>query len=483
MRLALAMIVAGCGGTTIVTPTEGTRVQLVRCVVAPAPPAVADAPVAIERTSERERAEPPPASRRAIVGLGDPIIIGSLDQRSIVPAIETALPGLRKCLAYEITRGANSRSVIQYRLNISSTGEVVSASSTSRALGPSLERCVREVLSSVVFAASSSGGTTSLTCPITFDSTQIEPERHPVAEIPWTQPWTPFAIASDGAPRATGVHAARATEAALRTKLGAIDACFARSAARGSLRAVLALDAEGRLSSLRLGGLGDAEGERCATRVITNLQVLVPSSALVEVACDLARGDARPWRVTPAAGYGVIETSAKHVTYGTRTIEPGAPDPTPIAETKTFLVLLDRNTPGAILDLALAWAADDVVVVAIRDDGAPPLFLGIGRTSASSGATSVEAIRPTLRIGTRTLTSCVDRSSQQTKLADPVAIGTLVRRVADKCRKLTCTGTLAIAVDADARAGSLVEVIGAARRAGFDRVLIGGETGCRPIAP
>ena len=179
----------------------------------------------------------------------------------------------------------------------------------------------------------------------------------------------------------------------------------------------------------------------------------------------------------------MIEASRAKLRYGTQTLTADAVEPPPLADTRTFVVVAEPDTPGAMLDLALAWAADDVVVVALRDGSAAPLFLGIGRTGASLGASAVEAVRPTLRVGTKTVTSCVDRSSQQTKLADAIAIGTLVQRAADKCKKLSCTGTLALALDADARIEDLVEVIGAARRAGFDRILIGGETGCRPIQP
>ncbi|HEY5936297.1 MAG TPA: hypothetical protein VIU61_16715, partial [Kofleriaceae bacterium] len=241
------------------------------------------------------------------------------------------------------------------------------------------------------------------------------------------------------------------------------------------------LDADGRPTLARLGGLGDAGGETCAAEALAGLRVMAPSPLLAEIACDLSRGDARPWRVTPTAGYGVIDASPQKLQYGTLTLKAGATEPTPLTDTKTFLVIAEPETPGLMLELALLWAADDVVVVALRDSATAPLFLGIGRTAASVGASSVDAVRPTLRLGTRTLTSCVDRSSQQTKLADPVAVGTLIQRVADKCKKLSCTGTLAIALDNEARAKDLVEVVGAARRAGFDRILIGGETGCRPI--
>jgi hypothetical protein len=481
MRLSLALLVlASCGGGTIVTPGESKTVKLVRCTVAPAPPAVADAFGGVERQAPRRSGERPASSRIPLVELGRPTVIGAHDEDSITAVMQSGLPMLRKCLGFEIAaQNSNAKIVAQYRLSISSNGDVQSASTSSRALGTNLETCVSRVLRGLVFTSSPSGGTTSVTYPLVFDSTRTEPVAAPLARLD-DKPWTPFAIAFDRPSRAA-IPIARATEAAIRGKLGAIDACFAKSPAKGSLRAMIQLDAEGRPTAARLGGLGDAAGERCAAKVLADLHVLAPSPLLAEIACDLSRGDARPWRVTPTAGYGVIEASREKLQYGTQTLQLGASEPPPIADTKTFLVIAEPDTPGSMLELALQWAADDVVVIALREGAASPLFLGVGRTGASLGASSVDAVRPTLRLGTRTLTSCVDRSSQQTKLADPVAIGTLVQRVADKCKKLSCTGTLAIALDEDARAKDLVEVIGAARRAGFDRILIGGETGCRPI--
>ena len=482
MRVPLALLIlASCGGGTIVTPRENQRVQLVRCAVAPAPPVVADPLAGVERDRPRPTGPREQSSRIPLVSLGTPTIVGTLDSDSIVAVVESTLPMLRKCLGYEISaRGSNAKTVIQYRINIAANGDVQTASSSSRTLGASLEQCVESALRAMVFTSSPSGGTTSVTYPLVFDSTRTEAEDVPSAK-PDARSWTPFAIAADRPQRSAAIDAARATEAALRGKLAAIDACFATSGAKGSLRALLQLDATGHIAATRVGGLGDATGEACAAKAIANLEVLAPSPTLVEVACDLARGDARPWRVTPTAGYGVIEASVRQLKYGTQTLKPGASDPSPIAVTKTFLVVAEPDTPGSMLELALLWAADDVAVVALRDGAGAPLFLGIGRTAASLGASSVESIRPTLRLGTTTLTSCVDRASQQTKLADPLAVGTLVQRVAEKCRKLSCTGTLAIAIDNEAKVKDLVEVVGAARRSGFDRVLIGGETGCRPI--
>ena len=480
MRLSLALLVlASCGGSTVVTPSESKSVQLVRCTVAPAPPAVADAFGTRERSAPRPSGEQAASSRIPLVELGRPTIIGVLDAESITVTMESGLPMMRKCLGYEIAaRNLNAKIIIQYRLSITANGDVQTASTSSRSLGANLEACVERVLRGLVFT-SSSVGSTSVTYPLIFDSTRTEAAPVPLSRLD-EKPWTPFAIAFDRPSRAA-IPTARATEAAIRTKLGAIDACFVKSAAKGSLRALVQLDVEGRPTAVRLGGLGDAAGEACAAKVVAGLRVLAPSPMLAEIACDLSRGDARPWRVAPTAGYGVIEASRQLLRYGSQTLKSDAVEPPPIADTKTFLIVAEQDTPGAMLELALQWAADDIVVVALRDGAAPPLFLGIGRTGASLGASSVDAVRPTLRLGTRTVTSCVDRSSQQTKLADPVAIGTLIQRVADKCKKLSCTGTLALALDADAKVKDLVEVVGAARRAGFDRILIGGETGCRPI--
>jgi hypothetical protein len=215
--------------------------------------------------------------------------------------------------------------------------------------------------------------------------------------------------------------------------------------------------------------------------------VATPMDEHVEVACDLARGDAQPWRVAPAAGYSVIEIERAQLRHGKDTLVPGATDPVPLP-VSTYLVLARPQTPGAMVQLALLWANDaSAVVLGLVDDkpGAMPLFLGIGHTAVTQGDDgNGETVRPALRVNAKTVTGCVNRATQRANLSDPTAVGVLVQRLATKCRSITCTPTLLVAVDSDAVTKDLAEITGAARRAGFERVLFGGsELGCQEVAP
>jgi hypothetical protein len=62
---------------------------------------------------------------------------------------------------------------------------------------------------------------------------------------------------------------------------------------------MLEINVSGELGDVRTGGLGDARGEGCVTRALGGLRVVTPVEEHVEIACDLARGDAQPWRVSP----------------------------------------------------------------------------------------------------------------------------------------------------------------------------------------
>ncbi|HEY6176265.1 MAG TPA: hypothetical protein VIX73_17540, partial [Kofleriaceae bacterium] len=58
------------------------------------------------------------------------------------------------------------------------------------------------------------------------------------------------------------------------------------------------------------------------------------------------------------------------------------------------------------------------------------------------------------------------------------AVDGLARKVAARCRGVRCSASLGVAIDADATASQLLDVAGAARRAGFERVLLGSYSGC-----
>lgn len=299
------------------------------------------------------------------------------------------------------------------------------------------------------------------------------------------EPWTPFALDSSP-PLDTAPTIARATEGALRARMAAIEACFTGPAPTGSLRAMLELDAGGGLTEARVGGLGDRTSEACVAKALDGMHVVTPTADAAEVACDLSRGDAQPWRIAPDAGYQAIAVSRTRLVHGTEVVEPGATEPDPLPAGATYLVVADADAPGTMIELALSWAAEgDATLIALRDGARAPALIGAGRSMYSVGDDydDADAVRATLEVGAKTLTACVHSTTQGARLGDPAAIGSLLSRVAARCRKIGCAATLGVAVDGAAVAHDLVEVMAAARRAGFERVLIGGFPGCRGPRP
>jgi hypothetical protein len=220
-----------------------------------------------------------------------------------------------------------------------------------------------------------------------------------------------------------------------------------------------------------------------------DLRITMPSGRPQEIACDLAHGDAEPWRITPAAGYRVIDATARQLAYGKQTVAADAKPPAPLNDEPAYLLVADPDTRGAVLTLGLSWAYEGgAVLVALRDPRVPqaPRFLGMGlSSSAAQDDESDPSGLPAVRLGPVSITACVNRTTQVAKLAEPALVSALLQNVATKCKALACGRTLVVALDPQAVARDLVEVTGAARRAGFDRILIGGDVcgGARPRPP
>ncbi len=423
--------------------------------------------------------------RRASVSLGMPTTTGPIAADAIAAAVRAKVGELKTCYANDASNASPAKSVVVYTFGVSPDGKVPYAGSSAQVLSVPLDACVKRVLRSLTFPAAGRGSTVAVNLPLVFDSTgTIAALVRPKGPQP--DPWTPFARESSAVTQATG--AVRVSEAAVRSRIDQIEQCFARPTPTGSLRMMLELDVMGELDQVRIGGLGDAAIEACVAKALAGLHVVTPTPNAVEVACDLARGDAQPWRITPAAGYEVIEADRAKLRHGDDLLVPGGTDPDPLP-VNTYLVLAQRDTPGALLRLALMWANEaETVLLAVRDGNSPPLYLGIGHISVTQGDDSEDsdALRPALRVGAKTVTGCVSRGTHEAKLSDPAAVGALVQRLASRCHTLGCAPTLLVAIDNDAVARDLIEITGAARRAGFDRVLLGGsELGCQitPRAP
>jgi len=418
---------------------------------------------------------------------GSPVVQGPLDRAVIERMVRGYLPELRGCYERELAADPAMTGAVTVTFTAGPDGRVTTTSVLGSGVTAAVSACVVRVVQTLSFPA---GQMISVRYPFQF-VTGGDPPRSAVetlcsrtscsALLATRAPWTPYATLDEPPPR-TAREVARAAEGAIRRGLPAIAGCFSGPAPVGSLRAMLAVRG-GAIEVARAGGLGDAT-EACVARQLIGLGVAARADNAVEIACDFARGEARPWRVAPAAGYAVLEAGRREVRHGDDVVTPGMIAPRPLPAGQTFLVVASPDTPGAMLELALEWAEQgDATLIALRDGIGAPRLVGAARTAHQLGGREPAAARAALQLGRGTVTACVDRGAQAASLADPAAIDALVRRVADRCRALGCTGSLGVAIDSDATARQLLEVTGAVRRAGFERVLLGSYTGCPAAGP
>lgn len=444
--------------------------RIVQCAAAMPMPQIAVAAVErspatlVVKTSHQKRGGPS-------VTIGTIGVSGTLSSGRVLAVLGRYLDSLGTCYMRD---PAVTKAVVQYRITIAHDGSVAAIEGAgATTLGVRLDGCIKRVIRAATFPPPPGGGTSLAMVPLIFDATGAAEEPELLQDGP--EPWTPFAR-DTATPGPAAIGAARATEAALRGKLSAIGACFGATTT-GSLRVMLEIGVGGSPGIVRAGGLGDAKGEACVKKALHGMKVVTPVDEHVEVACDLARGDARPWRVA-LEGYGVIDIEPGQLRHGTATLVPGVTDPTPLPP-NTYVVVARPDTPGAMLQLALMWASEaGAVLLAVRDSATAPMFLGIGDTATSHDGNGLA--RASLRVNRTAVIGCAGRTKHEAKLD---GVGAVAQAIATKCRSLKCAPALLVAIDSDARAIDLLEVASAARRAGFDRVLLGSHVSACDDAP
>lgn len=474
--IALAVLAACSGGPGVEAPRERTALRLVECT--PAQPLVVEVD---GRVQTHGRVDGPSmgwaagrpggrAPRRAVtLGFGMAATSGRMDAMLVRRTISARQAELQRCYERELAaKPSLTRLSIAWRFAVAQDGHVVFAEPVAHSMSSPTSACISRVFRLLQFPKRTTGGSITVTQPLIFDTIPL-PDRASIAGSSEPVAWTPFAIGGFAPERATAV--ARAAERALRTRAGKLEACF-RTDARGSLRALLGVEDDGDVAVIRAGGIGDAAVEACIEKELLGLAVVNPAGDPAEIACDFARGDARAWRVAPRDRYAVITTSRKAMTFGSQSFVLGALDPVPLPAGKTYLIVADPDTPGSVLAGALAWAGEgDASIVALRDgERGAPVYLGMGR----AGYDDALASRPLLVLGRNRVQACIGQQVRDGKLADA---GQLALRLARRCRATRC-GSLAIGIEDLAPVKDLVELTGAARRAGFEHVQIAGGLAC-----
>lgn len=370
---------------------------------------------------------------------------GPLPKKMIASTIATHANRLQYCYEQSLVRKPISGSLV-LTATLEPTGAVFEAG-IENSFDDELSLCLKHIISELRFPAAAKDERTMLKLPLTF---AWQPSA-PATAAPEPAAWTPFAASATRPPLTVSAPAAAQFPPAM--SLGALQNCLGTT--NGSFRTVMKLGTDGSVISARTGGLGNKDAETCISATLVGTKG-PPVELVTEIACDFQRGDATPWRVSPEAGYTVIEPGTEY-----------APQPTD-AEA-TFLVVLEPTTPadvaGKALDVASRGAAS---IVALKIDEGAPLYVAAG----AHAPTSPDPSTPFTVDTGEPITVC--GGLLEAPVSGPLhQADTLIGKASRRCTHRPCPAVLAITTTGPRTAKDLAALAGAARGLDFERIVLG----------
>jgi hypothetical protein len=472
VKRALFVLLAACG--------SGDKIEKLPAPSPPAedptpPPAVTCEKALAAPVDPREPAVPttlvaaPARVRPPRVVIATPTVTGDLDTQIVAQNLRRHQLKFQLCFDVELlAKPQLPGGIVETAFAIQPSGKV--ASPTADGIDPALATCFSKALENVSFPAPVDGNQVQVSVRIVVSHTPPSGTT-PVVTKRAPREWTPFAAStqpSDAAP-------VEATAAGVRGRISAIDTCF--DGARGAVRAMIAFDARGKVAAIRTGGIGDSAMELCIGRELAG--ITVPAGPAVEIACDITRGGHAPLRVSPDAGYTVIEltrTEARHRS-SVRALPPRgeARSVTAIGAASSVLVVAEPDAPGHGLEYALWWAPEGTTLVAVKASGGAPVFLGMGDSRARRLANSTKRTVQ-LRTDAGKMRACIagEQLDASAPLLDPKAMDDVMAAVAQACQRAACDPTVIVGTSGEFIVKDLVATTSAARRAGFATISIGG---------
>lgn len=290
----------------------------------------------------------------------------------------------------------------------------------------------------------------------------------PAAELPHAAPdgviptaWFPYATLGETPAEAAAPLASKAN-AALVESLADLDLCLTDKT--GSVSILLEIAPTGKIKP-RVGGIGHHPTELCIAKLVAKLPLPKPSR-VIELECGLSAGDAGPLRVDVEGGYRVVDLTADATTLDGKPAvlaQPLAGD-----ASKAVLVVAAPDTDGERLAKVIAWAESaPAVLVAVRADGGPPVFLAMARVREDDKRVAVS-------ITGEELQACSGSHRGKASLLEAKRVDAMLGDAIATCGE-ACPEIVEVSIGGKHAAKQLVGATSAVRRAGRDPVLVIGS--------
>ena len=288
----------------------------------------------------------------------------------------------------------------------------------------------------------------------------------PVSPITSTA-WFPYAR-RDPVPEAIAAPVAIAAKAMLAQHLPELDICLAGKV--GSVSAMLDIATDGTITA-RVGGIGHRPTEDCIAEAVGKLR-LPGGDQPVELECGLSSGAAGPLRVAIGAGYRRVdvEKDIVHVEGIAQALDGNNVAATRPHDDDVYLVISTPDVSSERLEGVLHWLVDvPAVLVAVKADGGPPVFLAMGPDRRPFHSPSDPRVQ--IQLDAAQMVACLGRHSE-------AAVSLLVPKTVDAALRGAIAGC-GSACDEVVEVGGghyvakdLVAATSAVRRAGLDPVMV-----------
>lgn len=271
--------------------------------------------------------------------------------------------------------------------------------------------------------------------------------------------WFPYARIGE-TPADVAAPSAQKATAALVDKISDLDLCLTDKV--GSVSLMLEIDTTGAIKP-RVGGIGHHPTELCIAKLAAAFKLPAPAQA-TELECGLSAGAAGPLRVDVEGGYKLVEIAADAVTLAGKPAELDKP----LEVTESVLVVAAPEIPADRLAKVLAWvSAAPAVLVAVKADGGPPVFLAMAPDRRGSTDDNKHVA---IQVTNDELHACFGTQRDQAPVLEAKKVDAALEAIVMACGE-SCPEVIEVGVGGTHTTKQLIGATSAVRRAGRDPVL------------